>query len=161
MPTNINIQNATSENLELQTGVQPTLSSDYWGISSNTAPSGFTRVLWMDRDVGITKGDTWIFTTSYAFAGVAVQLLESLTGTATRSDITIRIIAGTRDSGWSGEDTSVQFTGSDGNTYQVNGGRALNSQVHACCRYNACASTEFEEEPINDYRTATLADSRL
>jgi hypothetical protein len=126
MPTNINIQNATSENLELQTGVQPPLSSDYWGISSNSAPVGLTRVLWMDRDVGITKGDTWIFTTNYAFAGVAVQLLESLTGTATSSDITIRIVAGTRDSGWSDEDTSVQFTGSDGNTYQVNGTFFLN-----------------------------------
>lgn len=122
MPTNINIQNSTSESLALQSGVTPTLSGNDWGIYSNTAAANQkTPILWMDRNVGITKGDTWIFTTSFQFDGVAIQLMESLTGTLTSSDIKIRILAGSHDSGWTDENTSVQFSGSDGANYQLNG----------------------------------------
>ena len=127
MPTNVNIQNSTSTTLSLQTGVTPTLASDYWGVDSDTAAADQkTAVLWMDRNVGITKGDTWIFTTSLQFDGVSIQLMESLTGTPTNSDIKIRILAGSHDSGWSDQNTSVQFTGSDNGNYQINGTFFLN-----------------------------------
>lgn len=127
MPTNINIQNSTDTSLQLQTGVTPSLGSDYWGIDSNSVgENDKTAVLWMDRDIGITSGDTWIFTTSFQFDGVAIQLMESLTGTPLSSDIKIRVLAGTNDSGWSSENTSVQFTGSDNANYQIDGTYFLN-----------------------------------
>jgi hypothetical protein len=127
MPTNVNIQNGTDTSLSLETTVTPTLGSDYWGIDTNTAPGGQkTAILWMDRDIGITDGDTWVFTTSFVFDGVDIQLLESLTGTAVSSDIKLRIVAGAHDSGWSEESTSVEFSGGDGIGYQINGTFFLN-----------------------------------
>ncbi len=122
MPTNINIQNSTNASLTLQTGVTPVLGGDFWGIDATTAAANRrTAVLWMDRNVGITNGDTWLFTTRFQFDGVGIQLMESLTGTALSSDVKIRILAGTRDSGWTDESTSVQFSGSDSANYQLDG----------------------------------------
>jgi hypothetical protein len=127
VPTNINIQNGTNTSLSLQTGVTASLDGKYWSIESDTAAANAkTAVLWMDRDIGITNGDTWIFTTSFQFDGVAVQLMESLTGTLLSSNIKIRILAGTRDSGWTDESTSVQISGSDGANYQLDGTFFLN-----------------------------------
>lgn len=127
MPTNVNIQNGTGTSLSTDTTVTPALSDSYWGIDTSTAPADQkTAILWMDRDIGITDGDTWVFTTSFAFDGVQIQLLESLTGTAVSSDIKIRIVAGPHDSGWSGENTSVEFSGEDGAGYQINGTFFLN-----------------------------------
>ncbi|WP_460762348.1 hypothetical protein [Lysobacter fragariae] len=127
MPTNINIQNSTDTSLSLSTGVLPQLSDSYWGINSATAGGDSkTQVLWMDRNVGITDGDVWVFTTSFEFAGTVIQLQESLTGTRSSSDIEIRIVAGAQNSGWTAENTSLQFTGSDGNNYQLNGTFFLN-----------------------------------
>lgn len=60
-------------------------------------------------------------TTIWSPNGVDIQLMESLTGTAISSDIKIRILAGTRDSGWTDESTSVQFSGSDSANYQLDG----------------------------------------
>lgn len=127
MPTNINVQNGTGTSLSVDTAVTPDLGSDYWGVDTDTAPADQkTAILWMDRDIGITDGDTWVFTTSFAFDGVDVQLLESLTGTALSSDIKIRIVADANDSGWSEENTSVEFSGGDGTNYQINGTFFLN-----------------------------------
>ncbi|HEY0660111.1 MAG TPA: hypothetical protein VGD21_02125 [Lysobacter sp.] len=127
MPTNVNIQNTLDVALQLDSSVQPPLGSDYWGIDSTSAPSDqTTRVLWMDRNEGITDGDTWVFTTSFEYAGVAIQLLESLTGTFASSDIKIQIMAGGQGSGWSDENTSLQFKGDDGNLYQIDGTFFLN-----------------------------------
>jgi hypothetical protein len=75
----------------------------------------------MDRNVGITKGDTWVFSTSFQFDGAAIVLQESLTGTTASSDIKIRIMANAQDSGWSDVDTSLPFQGADGNQYQIDG----------------------------------------
>ena len=84
MPTNVNIQNSTSTLLTLSTGVTPSLSDSYWGIYNSTADADAkTQVLWMDRNVGITDGDTWVFTTAFEFEGTSIQLQESLTGTRT------------------------------------------------------------------------------
>jgi hypothetical protein len=127
MPTNINIQNALDTSVQLESTVQPSLGSDYWGVDSQAAPANqTTRVLWMDRNEGITDGDTWVFTTSFQYAGIAIQLQESLTGTFASSDIRIQIMAGDRSSGWSEENTSLQFTGVDGNLYQIDGTYFLN-----------------------------------
>lgn len=122
MTTNVNIQNGFNAGLNLDSSVQPTLDGSYWGISSNVANGNqLTQVLWMNRDEGITKGDTWIFTTSFQLAGITIQLQESLTGTTFSSDIQIQIMAGTQSSGWSDANTSLQFKGNDGNLYQIDG----------------------------------------
>lgn len=122
MPTNINIQNGSDSTLNLTTSVQPALGDDYWGIYNGSAAPGVkTPVLWMDRNVGITKGDTWVFSTSFQFDGMAIVLQESLTGTTASSDIKIRIMANAQDSGWSDVDTSLPFQGADGNQYQIDG----------------------------------------
>jgi len=127
MPTNVNIQNTLDALLELDSSVQPFLNGDYWGIDSGVAPANqTTRVLWMDRNEGITDGDTWVFTTSFQYAEVNIQLQESLTGTAASSDIQIRILAGDQSSGWATENTSLQFTGGDDNLYQIEGTFFLN-----------------------------------
>lgn len=122
MPTNVNIQNGTDTSLGLATGVTPSLSTDYWGIDTSTAGANAkTAVLWMDRNQGITNGDTWVFTTAFTFDDTGIQLMEQLTGTRASSDIKIRITAGTHDSGWTDANTSVQFTGGDGTNYELNG----------------------------------------
>jgi hypothetical protein len=122
MPTNVNIQNGSDSTLSLATSVQPALGGDYWGIYNDIAAAELkTPVLWMDRNVGITKGDTWIFSTVFQFDGTAIVLEESLTGTTASSDIKIRITANAQDSGWSDEDTSLQFQGADGDQYQIDG----------------------------------------
>lgn len=122
MPTNVNIQNGTDATLSLATSVTPSLSNDYWGIYTSTADGNAkTAVLWMDRNEGITDGDTWVFTTAFTFDQTAIQLMEQLTGTRVSSDIKIRITAGNHDSGWTDENTSVQFTGGDGTSYEING----------------------------------------
>jgi hypothetical protein len=123
----VNIQNGFSERLTLDSSVQPTLDGSYWGISSNVANGNqLTQVLWMNRDEGITKGDTWVFTTSFQLAGITIQLQESLTGTTFSSDIQIQITAGTQSSGWADANTSLQFKGNDGNLYQIDGSYFLN-----------------------------------
>lgn len=126
MPSNINIDSQVSS-LQVNTTVVPYLSPEYWGVSASTAPDGVTtRVLWMDRDEGITDGKTWMFTTQFTFQGVPISLQESLTGTATSSILLIQLSAGSQSSGWQSGDTSLQFTGDDGNTYSLNGHWFLN-----------------------------------
>ena len=127
MTTNVNIRNGFSAGLTLDSSVQPVLDGSYWGISSHVANGNqLTQVLWMNRDEGITKGDTWVFTTRFPLAGITIQLQESLTGTTFSSDIQIQITAGTQSSGWADTNTSLQFKGNDGNLYQIDGSLFLN-----------------------------------
>ena len=122
MPSYINIQNDLSAGITVSTTVNPALSSSYWGVYTNSAIQGQqTRMLWMDRDEGITDGKTWIFTTAFSWAGVAIELQEMLTGTRLSSDISIQITAGEQRTGWAADDTTLLFTGTDGNQYQING----------------------------------------
>jgi hypothetical protein len=122
MPSYINIQNDLSAAITAATTVNPALNSSYWGIDSNVAIGGQeTRMLWMDRNEGITDGKTWIFTTAFTYAGVAIQLMEQLTGTFASSDIKIQITAGGSSTGWAEDDTTLNFTGNDNNLYQING----------------------------------------
>ena len=126
MPSNIHIANPLAP-LSVSTAVVPYLSTLYWGVSSNTAPSGeTTQILWMDRDEGITDGKTWLFTTSFTLGGIPVSLQESLTGTATSSTLVIQMTAGSQSTGWQSEDTSLQFTGTDGNPYSISAHWFLN-----------------------------------
>ena len=122
MPSYINIQNDLSDAITVATNVNPSLNSDYWGIYTNVAIAGqLTRMLWMDRDEGITNGKTWIFTTAFTYAGVAIELQEMLTGTLVSSDIAIQITAGDQRTGWAANNTSLLFNGTDGNQYEING----------------------------------------
>lgn len=127
VPSNINIQNNLQDGYSVATSVAPALSTDYWGIDSNSAIAGqLTQILWMDRNEGIKNGDTWVFTSSLTIAGVAVELQEKLTGTFASSDIWIQITAGSKSTGWDSSNTSLQFTGNDNNTYEINGVFFLN-----------------------------------
>jgi hypothetical protein len=121
VPSNINLDNQLAT-LDTSTTVVPYLSPLYWGVSATTAPGGATtKLLWMDRDEGITDGKTWMFTTSLTVQGVSVSLQESLTGTRLSSILLIQLTAGSQTTGWQSEDTSLQFTGNDGKTYSVGG----------------------------------------
>ena len=127
MPSYINVQNNLSTGLDLSTSVAPGLDSEYWGVDSKVAVAGqLTRILWVDRNVGIKDGKTWVFTTSVGVAGIPVQLQVSLTGTFAGSDITIQIVASGKATGWASNDTSLLFPGGDGTTYEINGTFFLN-----------------------------------
>jgi phospholipase C len=122
MPSYINIQNNLTDGLTVATTVSPNLSSSDWGVdSSNAGSSQTTRILWMDRDEGIHHGDTWIFTTTFTYAGVDIQLQESLTGTFLSSTLEIQIVAGEQSTGWQSDNAWLAFTGSDGNPYRISG----------------------------------------
>lgn len=122
MPSYINIENNLTAGLAVATTVSPDLSSNDWGVNSSSASSGeTTRILWMNRDHGIHDKHTWIFTTAFTYAGVAIQLQESLTGTLLSSKLEIQIVAGSQSTGWQSNDTSLVFTGSDGNSYRIGG----------------------------------------
>jgi phospholipase C len=127
MTTNINIQNSLSDSLAVATGVAPSLSGSDWGVDATTAPAGkTTQMLHMNRDEGITNGKTWIFTSSCAVAGISVELQEMLTGTALSSDIAVQIVAGTQNTGWQPDNTSLTFTGTDNGIYRITATYFLN-----------------------------------
>lgn len=124
MPTYVYIQNGLPTTLTVDTSVAPPLKGSYWSDPSSPvdAPSGQqTEILWMDRDIGITDGDTWVFTSAMEVGGTSVLLQEQVTGTALSSTIAIQIAAGDQDTGWQTEGAQLQFTAADGNGYQANG----------------------------------------
>ncbi len=93
MPTNINIRNRVN-NLQLTTVVGGGLNSSYYTINSTTAPPRkVTNYLTFNRDVGITDGQTYTFTTTFNFAAVTFTILISLTGSATSSNYWIQLSA--------------------------------------------------------------------
>lgn len=127
MPSNINIDNQGPSIAQVSTTVSPILSTKYWGVSAQDAPSDkTTQILWMDRNEGITSGNTWQFTSSFSFQGVAIQLMEQLTGTSTASTLKIQIIAGGQSTGFQSDDTSLTFTDSAGGAWKILGHFFLN-----------------------------------
>src|SRR5919199_2997134 len=122
MPSTISIRNNLPADLSVATTVRPEPSGSDWGVGSSSAASGeSTQILWMDREEGIADGQTWVFSTAFTYAGVELQLQESLTGTFWSSTLRIQIVAGDRSTGWQSNNTSLAFTGADGNGYRVNG----------------------------------------
>ena len=122
MPSHINIQNNLTAGLAVATTVTPSLSSSDWGVDSSSAASGeTTQILWVNREEGIHDGDTWVFTTAFTYAGVEIQLQESLTGAFLSSTLQIQLVAGNQSTGWQSNNTSLTFTGTDGNSYRING----------------------------------------
>ncbi|QSQ23963.1 hypothetical protein JY651_02985 [Pyxidicoccus parkwayensis] len=121
MPSSVSLNNLLAT-LSAPSGVVPYLSPLYWGENASTAPGGTTtKLLWMDRDEGITDHKTWVFTTSLTVQGVSVSLQESLTGTDLSSDLLIQIAAGPQSTGWQSGNTSLRFTGTQGTKYLVEG----------------------------------------
>lgn len=124
MPTNVYVQNDLPSALTVETVVAPPLKGSYWSDPSGpvNAPSGQqTEILWMDRDIGITDGDTWVFFSTMDVGGTSVLLQEQVTGTAVSSTIAIQIAADGQKTGWQTEGAQLQFTAADGNEYQANG----------------------------------------
>lgn len=127
MPTYINIQNNLNTSLTVSTSVAPPLDSKYWGIDSGVAIFGqSTKILQMNRNIGIKNGKNWVFTTALNLGGTTVQLQESLTGTLLSSDIAVQIIAGNQDTGWQKQDTELTFPAADGTHFRVTATYKLN-----------------------------------
>lgn len=124
MPTSVYVQNDLPSALTVDTTVAPPLKGSYWSDPPGpvNAPGGQqTEVLWMDRDIGITDGDTWVFTSAANVGGTSLLMQEQVTGTALSSTIAIQIAAGGQSTGWQTEGAELQFTAADGNDYQVGG----------------------------------------
>jgi len=122
MPTNVRIENNLSDGLSLTTTVSPSLHHNDWGVTSDSPPAGqTTRVLWMDRDVGIPDKKGFVFSTAFEYAGVVIQLQERVTGTFFSSTIEIQIVAGDRSTGWQPANTTLAFTGAAGVSCRIRG----------------------------------------
>lgn len=125
MPTNVYVANSLSENLSAATQIAPALSSDYWSDPQGSADvpdgGGQTELYWIDRNEGISDGDTWVVTSIAMVGGTAVALEVQLTGTFASSDIAIQIAAGGANTGWQTGNTRLAFTAADGNGYVVVG----------------------------------------
>ena len=120
MPSNININNNGPSFASISTSVSPPLSTSYWGVGSSSAPTGQkTQLLWVDRNEGITKGESWEFTSSFTFEGVSIQLQEYLTGTTASSTLTVQIVAGGKSTGFQSNDTSLPFTDPQGCNWMI------------------------------------------
>lgn len=123
MTTTVYVTQAVAPTLNAGSSVSPGLNSDYW--SDPSAPVGLpvgqqVEALWMDRDIGITDGDTWIFTTTVDVGGTPVQLQEQVTGTAFSSTIAIQIQADGQSTGWQENEALLKFS-ANGTTYQAAG----------------------------------------
>lgn len=125
MPSTVYVTQMFTQTAYATSGVSPALDAEYWGVPNQPVPlpeGDAVQVLWMDRDVGIKDGDTWVFTTSVDVGGTTVLLQEQVTGTAFSSTIQIQIQAGTQNTGWQSQGASLGFQGADGNQYEVVGG---------------------------------------
>ena len=124
MTTSVLVQQIVSPVLSVASAVAPYLSSDYWSDPSNpvSLPDGpQTEALWMDRDIGIKNGDTWVFTSSVDVGGTTVLLQEQVTGTALSSTIAIQVQADGQSTDWQQDNAALKFTAQDGNSYEVTG----------------------------------------
>jgi hypothetical protein len=111
MPSNINLQNNV-QNLQLTTVVGGGLSSSYYSINATSAPPMTpTNYLTFNRDQGITNGQTYTFTTMFAFGSIQFTILVSLTGTATQSNFWIQVSAANQANGTSAATPQISDTG--------------------------------------------------
>jgi phospholipase C len=124
MPAYVYVTQNVAETLSGSSSVLPALDPRYW--SNPSGPTDLpqarqTEVLWMDRDVGITDGDTWVFTSQLEISGTEVLLQEKVTGTLVSSTIAIQIEAPGQTTNWQSNVAKLQFTASDGSAYLVSG----------------------------------------
>jgi phospholipase C len=123
MPTNVTVANALATALSAETQIAPALSSSYWSNPSGSTevPTGdaSTQIYWIDRDEGITDGDTWVVTTQVSVGGSTVDLQVQLTGTFASSNIAVQVAQGANSTGWQTSNTRLSFTAPDGNRYSV------------------------------------------
>jgi len=121
MPTTVYFGNGLTETLSADTQIAPQLSSSYWSNPSGPTalPGGLPQLYWIERDDGITDGDTWVVTSTVAVGGTAVQLLVQIKGTLLSSDIAVQIIAAGNSTDWQSANTQLPFTAADGNNYLV------------------------------------------
>lgn len=124
MTTTISVTNSLDEfPLALTSTVLPALSSEYWTPIGNSAtPNGQpVNAVWFNRNEGIKKNKTWIFTTSFVLDGITVLLQEKVTGTTAGSDMWQSMSAGGSATGWvdTNNTASIQFTGASGAIYRV------------------------------------------
>lgn len=121
--TNISVLNAVGSAINVVNSVTPALDAKLWGSLSTTAAATGTptQVLGFNRDIGITSGDMWTFTTAFTFDGVDVQLQEQMTGTTIGSKMSQSMTAGSGTTGF--QDTTktvgLEFTGASGAVYVV------------------------------------------
>lgn len=122
MPATISLDNLLPAGLTLSTSVAPALSAADWSILSNSAINGQTTpVFTTNLDTGITNGETWVFTTTFTWAGVRVLLVESLHGDPGDGTMVIQIVAGSKSTGFVAGNTALLFEGDDGKLYRVTG----------------------------------------
>mgnify|MGYP001600332063 FL=1 len=124
MPTTVYVLNDSPSSISVDTSVTPALDPGYWSHPSgpvDAPPGPQVEMLWMDRDVGITKGDTWIFTSTATVGGTEVQMQEQVTGTAFSSTIALQIVAADPNTSWQTDDERLQYQTASGETCQVEG----------------------------------------
>jgi phospholipase C len=123
MSSNVYVDNDLSSDLSATTQISPALSSDYWSdpTGSTDLPSGGeqTELYWIDRDEGITDGDTWVVTSTVTVGGSTVLLQVQLVGTFLGSDMTVQIVAGGNATGWLSANGQLKFLAADGNVYSI------------------------------------------
>jgi phospholipase C len=125
MPTNVYVANSLPQTLSAVTRISPALSGDHWSDpdpgSGTGLPTGGgdTEIYWIDREEGITDGETWVVTSSVTVGGSALSLQVRLTGTLVGSDIAVQIAMDGDGTGWQADNTRLNFTAADGNGYAV------------------------------------------
>lgn len=124
MPTNVYVLNDSASSISVDTSVTPALDPGYWSDPASpvgASPGAQVEMLWMDRDVGITNGDTWIFTSTTTVGGTAVQMQEQVTGTAFSSTIALQVVAAGQSTGWQADVAHLEFQTASGSKCQVQG----------------------------------------
>jgi len=115
------------------------LDSKLWGSLSTSAPNAgaATQVLGFNRDIGITPGHTWTFTTAFTLDGVNILLQEQLTGTNTGSKMSQSMTAGNATTGFQDTASSktINFTGASGAEYALTWNLTLDGKVYYSIQY--------------------------
>lgn len=123
MASTIYLSNALSADLLASTAVTPALSDEYWSGPRDAiavAHGGAeTPLCWIDRDLGITDGDTWVVTATITVGRSAVSLQAQLVGTLVGSDIRVQIATGASSTGWQTGPAQLRFAAADAAIYRV------------------------------------------
>jgi phospholipase C len=150
--TNISILNALDSELQLSNSVTPSLASSLWGSLSTDAPASnlATQVVGFNRDIGITDGDTWTFSTAFTLDGIAILLQEQMTGTLLGSTMSQSMSAGNISTGFinTNDSHSIQFSGASGAVYLLSWNLTLEVDLYASIEYTVAVL-------IPAYRTIT------
>ena len=136
MPTNINLYNLVN-GLTIQTTDPAGLDSNAYGTESVSDPLVQTTFLWFNRNVGITDGTTFNFTSTFTLGEIDFTVSIALKGTSSSSNFTIGLtatgggnseqtIGPISDTGFSDFDLSLPITGGNTLNYTVTLDRFLN-----------------------------------